>query len=147
MILLKAVTKLFADQAVFPCAVCQVSSCRSQYPFRLEGFVWSFLTCPCLNRVIQTSSPVRLCLKSFVWAFSGSMAVSKVCLCLQCEIQTVRDAPGFYFAALQLNTRSIYCALIIYTSCIKNMLYIHRLLHIVTYFSSLQSTDEWKWNW
>ena len=75
--------------------------------------------------------------------FSGSTAVSKVSLRLQCDIETARGNRGFLFAVLQLNTCSIYCAQTIYVSCIKK--YIHRLLYIMTYFSILQSTDEGKW--
>lgn len=72
--------------------------------------------------------------------FSGSTAVSKVSLCLQCEIETIRGNPGFLFAVLQLNACSIYCAQTIYMSCIKK--HIQRLLYIMMYFSILQSTDE-----
>lgn len=53
--------------------------------------------------------------------FSGSTAVSKASLCLQCEVQAVRVNSGFVFVVLQLNTCSVYCAQTIYMSCIKNI--------------------------
>lgn len=73
--------------------------------------------------------------------FSGSTAVSKVSLCLQCEIQAVRGNSGFLFAVLQLNTCSSYCAQAIYVSCINN---IHT--QAVTHSDvSCRYTYEWKW--
>lgn len=60
--------------------------------------------------------------------FSGRAAVSKVSLCLQGEMQTVRGNPHFLFAVLQLSTCSICRAQTIYISCINNI-HIQAVIH------------------